>query len=262
MTNYSNANAGVEQLKNLLGLNGQAGNDAAMKSLESTPGYQFQLQQGNNSINAAAAANGTLASGKQLVDLSNYNQGLASTTYQNAVNNLQPFLSSSNTNAGGIASVSTGLGNATANQYDQLANLGWSKETGIGNANANADLAAYNASGNFWNMAGSLGGMKTANGGTVGGNALSSIGSGLASIFTLSDRRAKEDIEPVGELYDGQTVYKYKYLDSPVWQIGLLAQEVEQVEPDAVKQFGGLKAVNYGRATDRAAALGAFLDAA
>ncbi|WP_339507143.1 hypothetical protein, partial [Pseudomonas sp. EA_15y_Pfl1_P102] len=87
MTNYSNANAGVEQLKNLLGLNGQAGNDAAMKSLESTPGYQFQLQQGNNSINAAAAANGTLASGKQLVDLSNYNQGLASTTYQNAVNN-------------------------------------------------------------------------------------------------------------------------------------------------------------------------------
>lgn len=263
MTNFSNANAGVDQLKNLLGLNGQAGNDAAMKSLEATPGYKFQLQQGNNAINAAASANGTLASGKQLVDLSNYNQGLASTTYQNAVNNLQPFLSSATSNAGGIASVYTGLGNATAGQYDKLADLGWSKETGIGNANANADLAAYNASGNFWNMLGSLGGMKTGNGGTVGGNALSSIGSGLTSALAMfSDERLKEFIEPVGELYDGQKVYRYNYKGDPMPRIGVMAQEVEKVIPDAVVDVNGFKAVRYDKATDRAAKLARFLEAA
>lgn len=157
LTNYSNANAGVDQLKNLLGLNGQQGSDAAMKALTSTPGYQFQLQQGNASINAAAAANGTLASGKQLVDLSNYNQGLAGTTYQNAVNNLMPFLSSSNSNAGGIAGVYTGLGNATAGQYNNLANLDYTAATGIGNANANAALAQNQANQNGWNAAMGLG---------------------------------------------------------------------------------------------------------
>ncbi|WP_205757758.1 hypothetical protein, partial [Lactobacillus crispatus] len=129
-----------------------------------TPGYQFQLQQGNNAINAAAAANGTLNSGNQAIALSNYNQGLAGTTYNNYVSQLQPYLNASNAAAGGIANTYTGLGNATAGQYDTLANLGWQQQTGIGNANANADLAAYNASGNLWNMIGSLGGMKTSGG--------------------------------------------------------------------------------------------------
>lgn len=266
LQNYSTANGGVDALKNLLGLNGQAGSDAAMKSLEATPGFQFQQKQGNASINAAEAASGNNFSGKQLIDLSNYNQGLAGTTYQNAVNNLMPFLSSSNSNAGGIANIYAGLGNSTAGQYDQLAQAGWNKETGIGNANANADLSAYNASGNFWNMLGSLGGMKTGNGGTVGGNALSNIGSGIgslaSSIFAFSDERLKEDIEPVGKLYDGQDVYKYRYIGDPRWQIGLMAQEVETIDPGAVKEFGGFKAVNYDRATSRAASLAHFLEAA
>ncbi|XUM21068.1 tail fiber domain-containing protein [Bradyrhizobium oligotrophicum S58] len=241
LQNYATANTGVDQLKNLLGLNGPAGNQSALTSLENTPGYQFALKSGNDAVNAAAAANGTLASGKQLLDLSKYNQGLASTTYQNAVSNLQPFLGASQGAASGIAGVNTGLGNATAGQYDTLANLNWNAATGVGNANANATLAENQANQNIF-------------------NGLTSIASLGASLF--SDERLKEDIAPVGELYDGQKVYSYRYKGSEIPHIGLMAQEVEKVAPDAVREVAGFKAVDYSKATSAAAQLARFLEAA
>ncbi|WP_445222259.1 tail fiber domain-containing protein [Bradyrhizobium sp. Pa8] len=257
LTNYSNANAGVDQLKNLLGLNGQQGADAAMKSLEATPGYKFQLQQGNNSINAAAAANGTLASGKQLIDLSNYNQGLASTSYQNAVNNLMPFLSGSQTAAGGIAGTYTGLGNATAGQYNNLANLNYTGATGIGNANANAILAENQANENQWGL---LSGLASAGSKVLGSSGGLSGLAGALSVF--SDENLKENIEPVGKLYDGTNIYRYNYIGSLIPHIGVMAQEVERDRPEAVTEIAGFKAVNYAKATDRAASLARFLEAA
>jgi hypothetical protein len=72
----------------------------------------------------------------------------------------------------------------------------------------------------------------------------------------FSDERLKNDIEPVGELYDGQKVYRYDMGDGRK-QIGLIAQEVEGVRPDAVGEARGFKTVDYGKATDDAAGLGA-----
>ena len=84
---------------------------------------------------------------------------------------------------------------------------------------------------------------------------------GLAgSVF--SDERLKEEISSVGELYDGQPVYKYRYLGNPVWQIGLMAQDVEQIIPEAVHNIGGFKTVNLNTATQYAAELSRFLDQA
>lgn len=54
---------------------------------EQTPGYQFQLQQGENAIQNSAAARGGLLSGQTLADMNNYAQGQASTNYQNTFNN-------------------------------------------------------------------------------------------------------------------------------------------------------------------------------
>lgn len=73
----------------------------------------------------------------------------------------------------------------------------------------------------------------------------------------LSDERAKEEIEPVGKLFDGQTIHRYRYKGDPRMQIGLLAQEVDEIEPDAVDELPqiGLLAVNYRKATDRAASM-------
>lgn len=78
---------------------------------------------------------------------------------------------------------------------------------------------------------------------------------GGASLLTglfgkLSDVRAKENIEKVGELDDGQKVYAYNYKGDPTPEIGLLAQEVEKVRPDAVRTGpDGLKRVDYAKAT-------------
>jgi hypothetical protein len=264
LQNYSNANQGVAQLGDVLGLNGTRGNQTAQQALQATPGYQFQQQQGQASVNAGAAANGTLNSGNQALALQQQGQGLASQNYNNYVSQLQPYLGASQTAAAGIGNTYTGLGNATANQDNSLANLNYSAATGIGNANANAALAPLTAGGNIMNLIGSLGGMKTTGGGSVGGNAVSSIGSAgsslLGSIF--SDARLKEDIEPVGKLDDGQPVYKYRYIGSPVWQIGLMAQDVEKVVPEAVTDVGGYKAVNLNEATKYAADLSRFLEAA
>lgn len=267
LTNYGQAQGGVQQLGNVLGLNGPAGSDAALTALRSTPGYKFQQESQDASVNAAAAANGTLNSGNQLLALNKVNQGLADSTYGQYVSQLQPYLNASQNAASGIAgtyqglgqgqaglatglgqsqaNLSTGLGQATAGQYDTLAGLNYQTQTGIGNANANADLAGLTASGNIWNMVGNIG--KTA-----------------ASVapFVMSDKRLKQDITPVGELYDGQEVFRYRYIGSPVWQIGLMAQDVEKVIPDAVTEVGGYKAVNLNTATQYASELSRFLEAA
>jgi len=67
--------------------------------------------------------------------------------------------------------------------------------------------------------------------------------------FTPSDARLKEDITPVGALFDGTPVYGYRYKGAPAYHIGLLAQDVEKTAPQAVIEVGGMKAVDYHAAT-------------
>ena len=63
----------------------------------------------------------------------------------------------------------------------------------------------------------------------------------------MSDRRLKTDIEKIGEREDGLGVYVYRYLWSPVRFIGVMAQEVLKVKPEAVIHTpSGYMAVNYG----------------
>jgi hypothetical protein len=139
-TNWNTSQQGVGALGNLLGLNGPAGTQSALTQLETTPGYQFTLGQGNNAINAAAAANGTLNSGNQLTALANYDTGLAQNTYQNAVANLAPYMNLANTSAGGIAGINQNEAAALTGNNNILAQLLQATYTGIGNAQANADL--------------------------------------------------------------------------------------------------------------------------
>jgi len=73
----------------------------------------------------------------------------------------------------------------------------------------------------------------------------------------FSDERLKENIEPIGETFDGQPIYKYNYKGEPGTQIGLMAQDVEKHHPEAVGEARGFKTVDYDRATEEAAARGA-----
>ena len=57
-----------------------------LEELQATPGYQFQLAQGLQSVNNSAAAKGSLMSGATMKSLNNYAQGQASTGFADAWN--------------------------------------------------------------------------------------------------------------------------------------------------------------------------------
>lgn len=77
-------------------------------------------------------------------------------------------------------------------------------------------------------------------------------GAALTSAFAMSDRRFKTDIEPVGELENGLKVYSYKFLGDSKPQLGVMADEVEKVIPDAVITIHGVKFVNYAKVLNHA----------
>ncbi|MGB9407309.1 MAG: tail fiber domain-containing protein, partial [Terracidiphilus sp.] len=77
-------------------------------------------------------------------------------------------------------------------------------------------------------------------------------GVGVAALGAFSDKRLKEDIEKIGKLNDGQTIYRFRYKGDPQTHIGLLAQEVEKDHPEAVGSSQGYRTVDYKEATDDA----------
>lgn len=81
----------------------------------------------------------------------------------------------------------------------------------------------------------------------LGGSAFGALGSavGKGGLFTLSDRRAKTDIAFAGTLRNGLPVYVYRYRGDDEEQLGLMADEVEALHPEAVREIGGFKHVNY-----------------
>lgn len=87
----------------------------------------------------------------------------------------------------------------------------------------------------------------------LGGLAVAGIGA-----YNLSDENEKENIQKIGEMYDGQPLYRYNFKGSPKTEIGLIAQDVEQDKPGAVGEFGGRKMVNYDAATSEAADRGHY----
>jgi hypothetical protein len=146
--NYGQAQQGGTALGNALGLNGASGNAAATAAFQNNPGYQFQLQQGENAILANQAKSGQLGSGATNLDLLNYGQGVANQGWNQYVNNLQPYLGAENNAATGIGGLYSGLGNQLNQNYVNQGNAQYGAQTSIGNANANAQLAGLGASAN------------------------------------------------------------------------------------------------------------------
>lgn len=95
------------------------------------------------------------------------------------------------------------------------------------------------------------------------GNVSMGIGSQSGGTTTTqqgsySDRRLKEDIRKVGETFDGQPIYSFKYKGEEKSQLGLMAQEVEKSHPEAVGERDGFLTVDYQDATEDAAKRGHF----
>ena len=71
------------------------------------------------------------------------------------------------------------------------------------------------------------------------------IGSAVGGMAAMSDIRTKENIRKVGSTDGGLPVYIYNYIGSDLTQMGVMAQDVEKVNPDAVTESNGIKAVYY-----------------
>lgn len=256
---YGNAKAGTGALGDALGINGPEGSTRATASFQNSPGYTAAVEAGTENSLRNRSRTGDLRSGATNIDLQNVAQNAQNQQWQQYISNLMPFTQMGQQGAQGAASgigtLYSGLGNQLNANYGSLGQLGWQKETGIGNADANAALASNAASGNFVNALMSIAGL--------GANAAGGAG-GMASLMALSDERAKDDIEQIGETFDGQPLYRFTYKSDPSGKkhIGPMAQEVEKHTPDAVREFDGLKYVDYGKATDFAAGLAKMMEAA
>jgi hypothetical protein len=72
------------------------------------------------------------------------------------------------------------------------------------------------------------------------------------SRLQYSDARLKRDVAELGRLGNGLALYRYRYLWSDVEYVGVMAQEVEAVMPDAVvRGADGFLRVDYARLDTR-----------
>ncbi len=76
------------------------------------------------------------------------------------------------------------------------------------------------------------------------GKFLGQIGAGVAA----SDRRLKTNIFKVGELPNGLHIYQYRYVDGSGPYLGVMADEVETIQPEALGPVvDGYQTVDYGK---------------
>jgi hypothetical protein len=79
---------------------------------------------------------------------------------------------------------------------------------------------------------------------------LNRINTGSTGTTTTSDRRLKTDIQTIGVLDDGLKVYSYRYKSGGPMQIGVMADEVAVLRPQAYIKGGagdGFDAVDYSK---------------
>lgn len=92
---------------NLLGLNGTAAQTASTQNWQNTPGYQFALTQGEEATNNNMAGQGMARSGADEKAIDTFSTGLADSTYNQYVSNLNSLSNYGITAAGGQASAAT-----------------------------------------------------------------------------------------------------------------------------------------------------------
>lgn len=67
------------------------------------------------------------------------------------------------------------------------------------------------------------------------------------AVSLFSDERLKQDIKLIGQ-ENGHNVYEFAYKTDPAKKyIGVMAQEIQQSNPDAVEEINGYLAVNYDK---------------
>lgn len=237
----------LEKQQAILGLLGPEAQQAAITGIEKGAGFQEQVRAGEEALLQRASATGGLRGGNVQAALAQFRPQM-----------LQQEIERQYGQLGGLAgvggTVAQQLASAGRGSTEHIATLGQASAAGTGSAatytganvanllqqqgaaQAGAELAKGQAFSNVLNLPAQLLGMQY---GTNVGTP------GFGSIF--SDRRLKRNIVKIGTRPDGLNVYEFEYVWGGGRQIGLIAQEVQGVYPDAVGEEGGYLTVNYSK---------------
>lgn len=253
-------NASLQRLRDLLGISGNTGAPGYGSlggpinplGVESSPGYQFGLKQGLTTLNNQEVARGMSNSGQALKAAAQFGNDYATTKYDDAFNRevanrsaqlnpLQSVAGLGQTGASTVASAGMNYGNQVGQNI-----------IGAGNAQAAASIAQGNA---FANGVNQLSGWyqnyaKPNVGYTPGGSYQSNMADNIdaGGGWNPSDVRLKRDLRAVGTSPQGFTLYDWTWRDSGAPGHGVVAQEVAQRDPSAVRIGShGFLEVNYSK---------------
>jgi hypothetical protein len=130
--------AAIPAVQNAAGLNGQPGYDAAMEGFHTSPGYQFQLDQGLRAIDAGAASKGILNSGATLKAEQTFGTGLADKEFSDYYNRLFDLSKLGESAAAGSASATAdaakGIAQTDLSQGSALSSIYGNAAQGVGNS--------------------------------------------------------------------------------------------------------------------------------
>lgn len=181
-------------------------------TLEATPGYQFTLNQGLQSVQNSAAAQGLASSGSALKGAAQYATGLADTTYQqqfnNALANKNFALSAYGVPINAGESAASSLGGVAANAAGNITGAGETDTNAYNTAGANLNALLGSGVGSSLGAVGSA--ANTLTGSALGGavNTGSNIGSNItgagnagAASSVATGNAVSSGISNVGNLY-------------------------------------------------------------
>lgn len=178
---------GTDMYLNSLGLNGQAGNDAATAAFQNNPGYTGAIDAGLSAINRRRAAGGMLNSGNADLDALQFAQNLQNQQYGNWQTNLaglgQNQLAATGAYSSGVAGANTNRANVYGNTANSLLDLNKFTTNGINSQatqSANAEMAG---SGNLWSLGLNLAKLGAGGLGGMGGGGMG-LGSGSSAMTT------------------------------------------------------------------------------
>jgi len=145
--------AGYNAYADATGANGAEGLTRADAAFRATPGFQEGLNLTLDANDKRAASRGMLNSGNTLADTAKLATDYASQKYGQYVAGLSPYMNvpgQETAAANGYGTLTAGEGNSLNSSYGNQGNLAFQTQSGIGNAQAAADMANYGASQNMW----------------------------------------------------------------------------------------------------------------
>lgn len=194
--------------------------NAQLKYVQENPFFKALTDQTTQTLFNNTSAKSKMGSGGTAEALQNSLLLLGNDLVQQQISNKQNLVSMGQNAAAGQGNITMNSGNSIADLYTQQGNARAAGLVGGANAKTQALQGAMNFGGQL--------------GGTLG----------AASILAC-DIRFKTDIKKVGLLDNGLPIYTFRYkYDTSKLHLNVMAQDVEQVKPEAVINIDGFKYVD------------------